>query len=96
MKMSIKMQPDYDVVLSKKLENTIGIHIKDGKFKNVFFSITSLKEDVLNDEAVVEFYIINKPKELTDSDFSSKEFQNLFNDIIQDLLKETEIDSTRD
>lgn len=91
----MKMTQKYDVIISKKLDSTIGINILEGTFKDVLLSINSLKSEELNDETVVEFYVIHKPKHISDENLNSKEFQDLFESIIKDLFEGAQVDSSR-
>ncbi len=85
----------YDIIISKKLDNTIGINILEGTFKDVLLSINSFSSEKLNNETVVEFYVIHKPKHINDENLNSKEFQDLFDSIIKDLFEGVQVDSPR-
>lgn len=76
----------YRVIVSEKLDDCFGLCLEEGEFQNTFISIRDLDLNKLSNEMKLEYYIIDKPKDLDEERLKSTEFESLLSDIIVDLL----------
>ena len=87
--------PKYEVVLSRKLKNDIGLHILEGEFADLLLSIRFKDDPLANGEMEVEYYIVNLPKTTNIERVESNDFSSIFNKIITEILEGVAIDSPR-
>lgn len=75
-----------------------GFHVIDGSYSEVVVQVENLEFQETDDGNLsVEYHIISKPDRLTDEDLKADEFKEMFQLIVNDIVKEAvEIYETKD
>lgn len=85
---------NYSVLVSDRLPKVWGFIIEDGPFKDVLVSVNGFNSDPLHEGSMsVDYYIVNKPDNVSNDMLKSKEFEKLFEVIVNDVLKGVLVDS---
>lgn len=70
------------------VEDKWGFEITSGDFLGVVVEIEKMDFDEKINEVVVDYHVISKPESLTQDELKSQLFEQIYQNIINDILKE--------